>query len=97
MGLGRPVLEQPQVLQAPLLLTNCVFQVNPQKRMAYMGDCKQMPWLPVLVVSGSEHLPHIAPSAQEVPMAAMVEVPVGAPVRAVSFTSHTALGPFLGL
>ncbi|XP_036080563.1 tumor necrosis factor receptor superfamily member EDAR isoform X6 [Rousettus aegyptiacus] len=25
--------------------------VNPQKRMAYMGDCKQMPWLPVLVVS----------------------------------------------
>ncbi|XP_011373588.1 tumor necrosis factor receptor superfamily member EDAR isoform X1 [Pteropus vampyrus] len=25
--------------------------VNPQKRMAHMGDCKQMPWLPVLMVS----------------------------------------------
>ncbi|XP_004604098.2 tumor necrosis factor receptor superfamily member EDAR [Sorex araneus] len=29
----------------------CVFPQEPQERMAHPGDCKHMPWLPVLVVS----------------------------------------------
>ncbi|KAG8512308.1 Tumor necrosis factor receptor superfamily member EDAR [Galemys pyrenaicus] len=34
---------------ASLALTKRVFQEHPSERMAYAGECKQMPWLPMLV------------------------------------------------
>lgn len=45
----------------PLLLTECVFQVHLWERMAPKGDSRQMPWFPILVVSGSEQRPALHP------------------------------------
>lgn len=40
-----------------MVLMKRVFQADLQERMAHVGGHRQMPWLPVLVVSGSECLP----------------------------------------
>ena len=62
-GRGRATASQPwSCLKSCrlLLLMKCVFKVNLWERMAHVGDYKQMTWLPVLVVSRSQHLccPH---------------------------------------
>lgn len=75
------------------MLMRYIFQVNLWERMAHVGDYRQMPWLPVLVVSGSGHLPALHSLGRD---------PIGAPSKLhfpsfTSFTSHTSLARFLGL
>lgn len=84
-----------QALQAPLVLMKCVFQVNPQARMAHVGGCKSTLWLPVLVVSVSELLPALHPRPRESPWQPWWS-PSGSSCPAVAFTSHTTSGQLLG-